>query len=62
MDKSLPPSAPAPPPGGGAAGSPELVDVVVIGGGISGLRAASELAFLHGYKVVVLEARGKIGG
>lgn len=62
MDKSVSASAPAPSPGGAVAGSSELVDVVVIGGGISGLRAASELTSLHGYKVVVLEARGKIGG
>ena len=43
-------------------GEPESFDVIVIGGGVSGLRAASELERMHGLKVVVLEAREKIGG
>lgn len=36
-------------------------DTVIIGGGFSGLTAARELR-LHGYKVLVLEARDRLGG
>ncbi len=37
-------------------------DVIVIGAGVSGLRAASELERIFKQKVKVLEARTKIGG
>lgn len=40
----------------------EYVDVVVVGAGVSGMRAASELQNVFGLKVVVLEARDKYGG
>jgi monoamine oxidase len=41
----------------------ESFDVVVIGAGVSGLRAASELKHVFGFdRVKVLEARTKIGG
>ena len=39
----------------------EQYDVIVIGGGISGLAAAKQLSE-EGYKVVVLEAQDRIGG
>jgi len=37
-------------------------DVIVIGGGISGLTAARELQTKFNYNVIVLEARNRIGG
>lgn len=37
-------------------------DVIVVGAGISGLRAASELKDIYHMNVKVLEARNKIGG
>lgn len=40
----------------------ELIDVIVIGGGISGLCAAKLLALEHGVSVVILEARNRVGG
>lgn len=39
----------------------EPLKVVIVGAGISGLRAASVLE-RHGVQVVVLEGRGRIGG
>jgi len=55
--------SPLPTPSAGAAVSGEAFDVIVIGGGVSGLRAASELRSLFGFsRVIVLEARSKIGG
>lgn len=45
------------------AASPETVDVVVIGGGISGLSAAYELLKKRPHtKLVVLEAKDRVGG
>jgi monoamine oxidase len=38
------------------------VDVVVVGAGVSGLRAASELQNTYRMNVMVLEARDKYGG
>ena len=38
------------------------VEVIVIGGGISGLCAAKLLSLEHGVSVVVLEARDRVGG
>ena len=47
---------------GPAAESGSEFDAIVIGGGVSGLRAAQELTQLYGQRVLVLEARSKIGG
>ena len=38
------------------------VEVIIIGGGISGLCAAKLLALEHGINVTVLEARNRVGG
>jgi len=47
----------------GAAVSGEAFDVIIIGAGVSGLRAASELRSLFGFsRIMILEARNKIGG
>ena len=47
----------------GPAVSGEVFDVIVIGAGVSGLRAASELRSIFGFnRVINLEARHKIGG
>lgn len=40
----------------------KTVEVVIIGGGISGLCAAKLLCLEHGVSVVVLEARDRVGG
>lgn len=45
-----------------APSKPELVDVVVVGGGLSGLWAASELQRYSNLSVVVLEGRARVGG
>lgn len=42
--------------------SPTSFDVVVVGAGVSGLRAAKTLSETYGLRVKVLEARHKIGG
>ena len=57
MDEFCP--APAPLAGDAAAYS---YDVVVVGGGVSGLRAAGHLQSKFGLRVVVLEAQEKYGG
>lgn len=40
----------------------ERCDVVVVGAGISGLKAAKDLQNTYGLKVIVLEARSNVGG
>lgn len=40
----------------------KTVEVIIIGGGISGLCAAKLLCLEHGVSVVVLEARDRVGG
>ncbi|HET7233839.1 MAG TPA: NAD(P)/FAD-dependent oxidoreductase [Longimicrobium sp.] len=42
-------------------GDGERFDVAIIGGGVSGLAAAGEMA-AHGMSVALLEARGRLGG
>lgn len=37
-------------------------DVIVVGGGVSGLRAAGHLQTKYGLRVLLLEAREKLGG
>ncbi len=44
-----------------AQGTPKRVDVVVVGAGLAGLSAASDLV-KGGHSVVVLEARNRVGG
>ncbi len=46
---------------GRSAGPARRADVIVIGAGLAGLAAASDLAH-HGHSVVVLEARDRVGG
>lgn len=46
---------------GAAEGGATATDVIVIGGGFSGITAARELR-RSGYKVIVLEARDRLGG
>jgi len=45
-----------------ASDKPEVADVIVVGGGLSGLWAASELQRYTNLSVVVLEGRARVGG
>ena len=57
MDEfSLPPAV------GEAAPAARAIDVIVVGAGVSGLRAAGHLQAKYGLRVVVLEAQDRIGG
>ena len=57
MVKSRAPCFAPPPP------APDCdADVIVVGGGVSGLRAAQQLKLKYGLRVIVLEARDKAGG
>jgi monoamine oxidase len=59
---ALPPSAAARPPRRrGRSRLPRSADVVVVGAGLAGLTAAREIA-RRGRSVVVVEARGRVGG
>src|SRR5947209_19870164 len=58
---ALPRSAAAATPARTAVPAPERADVVVVGGGLSGLAAASRVA-AAGHSVLVFEARDRVGG